>query len=181
MLEPCKNYCMGTGGNKFDKYGMKRRTGGRLCLPDPVDDLIAGLLADGETAEQIVRLTAEHGVTAERVEGLEEQPLVERRIAYLRQQKRATEDTSVPSTPDQCLAFVKKKLVALASSADDDKNKITALKALADVAIDERKNPSAPNTNNPAVDLNKLIGGVPDDDHDRSGDGRGHRLNGGDH
>jgi hypothetical protein len=148
---------MPRGGNRYDQYEAKRRTDGRLCLDSKLDEHICSLLADNEPAEEIIKLLAEQAVTLEQIAALKERPLAQRRIGWLRK-KNAREDQE-PKTADECLAFVKSKLVELSKTATEDKSRIDALKALASVAIDERKNPSVVPSKPAVGDLNSLIGG----------------------
>jgi hypothetical protein len=142
-------------GDQFSKYKAKYRTDGRLCLPDLHDDLICSLLADGESDEEIIKLADTDQAEIDR---LRSDLFAQRRVRWLKD--RNNKEDREPKTPDECLAFVKSRLVSLAKNADGDKPKIDALTALAKVAIEEKKHGSDDGDQsvpNPALEKLKLL------------------------
>lgn len=130
---------MPRGGDTFNKYESKRRTDGRLCLDDLVDESVAKMLAEDELDSEIVTLLADKGVTHERIEAVRLNPLAQRRVKWLR--KTIARDSYEPETPDECLKYVKQQLVAINKGSDTaTKDRITALTQLGKLAIDERTN-----------------------------------------
>ena len=138
-------------GNYYAKYAAKRRADGKLCLDDPLDDLICRVIADGVDPADVPSHLIDEGVTEERVSSLLVRLEGQRRIAYL---KRQIEKQN-PDTPDECLTFVKTSLVKLGQEAGKDSDKINALKALHEVALEEREHSPAPKTT-PNAALEKL-------------------------
>jgi hypothetical protein len=160
---------MPRGGNTFDKYESKRRTDGRLVLENQTDELICNLIVNGEPDEQIILLLDEQEIqcTPNQIEAVKTSPLSARRISWLKKIKARDEYT--PETPDECLSYVKKRLVYIDKCSDTEmKDKIAALSQLAKVAIDERKNKPAapaeqPQKNMALEKLNQLAGTGEDD------------------
>ena len=132
---------MPKGGDHFNKYESKRRTDGRLCLDDLVADSICRMLAEDEDDTEIIKLLAAEGVDQKRIDDVRGQPLAQRRVKWLR--KIIARDNYEPETPDECLKYVKSRLVSIDKSSDTEtKDKIVALRELGKLAIDERKNGS---------------------------------------
>jgi hypothetical protein len=125
---------MAKGGNRYENYAERRRLSGRLALPDKDSENALHFLAEGIEKSNIPEMM-EGKITVEQIDALLATSVGQRRLTFLNQQ-----EDKEPESPDECLKFVKSNLKEISKSAVDDKNKIAALKALADVAIDERKN-----------------------------------------
>jgi hypothetical protein len=108
---------------------------GSGCLDDTRAEQIAWLLGDGRTPEEV---QAHFKLSSGDYQAITATDLFQRRLTYLTNKNKRK--VKLPTTPDECLAFAKRSLVRLSKSADSDKTKVDALKALASVAIDERKN-----------------------------------------
>jgi len=147
---------MSKGTEAHKKWNMVRQLRGSACLPNTIAENIAWLLSDGRTPEEIkAHLTiADDDYTAATTT-----ELFKRRLDYLTKQANRKVKLKMPTTPDECLAFAKRSLVKLSKSAETDKTKVDALKALAAVAIDERKNApiQGPQVQTADADLLKLL------------------------
>ena len=128
---------MPSGGNKFEKYKNRRKVSGRMALDSQQHEDCLHLIAEGNSKEAVTEML---GITAEEIETLLASPLGQRRFQFISQEKARADYE--PSSPDECLSYVKQRLVKL-SKEGEDKVKIEALKSLARVAIDERENQPA--------------------------------------
>jgi hypothetical protein len=127
---------MARGGNRYENYAERRRLSGRLALPDQHAENALHFLAEGVALGDIPKVM-EGQITVEQIDALLSTSVGQRRLTFLKQQEDRERQ---PESPDECLKFVKNHLIGIAKDAADEKTRITALKALADVAIDERKN-----------------------------------------
>ena len=138
-----------------DKKKLYHKIRGSRVLLDKTAEAVAYLLSGKIDEATVLRQV---GIGDEEYNRITKDDDFKARLAYLsnksnRQKKR-------PKSPDECLDYVKKTLWRISKSAGEDKTKIDACKALASVAIDERKNrPSeaaAPQGNSALNELNKL-------------------------
>lgn len=141
---------MAKGGNRYDNYAERRRLSGRLALPDQQAENALHFLAEGIEKADIPEMM-EGRITVEQIDALLATSVGHRRLTFLKQQ-----EDKEPESPDECLKFVKSNLKEISKSALDDKNKIAALKALADVAIDERQNRPAAHVQAEGTALDEL-------------------------
>lgn len=124
-------------GMETDKKKLYHKIRGSRVLADKAAEAVAFLLSSKIDEAAMLRHV---GITDEQYGQIIADDEYKARLAYL--STKSNREKKRPKTPDECLDYVKKSLWTISKSADDDdkKTKIAALKALADVAIDERKN-----------------------------------------
>jgi hypothetical protein len=125
--------------NTYDKYKLTRKVHGKQNLDDPVHEAVVHLAAYSTPDADICHILK---ITQSDVDAILADPLAQKRLAY--KQKLIAKKKVMPKTPEECLSFAKVSLVRLSKSAETGKVQVDALKALASIAIDERKN--APST-----------------------------------
>jgi hypothetical protein len=123
-----------------DKKKLYHKIRGSRVLADKTAEAVAYLLCSGIEEAAMLRHV---GITDEQYNQIIANDDYKARLAYL--SNKSNREKKRPKTPDECLDYVKKTLWKISKSAADDKAKIDACKALAGVAIDERKNrPAGP-------------------------------------
>lgn len=117
--------------NTYDKYELQRRVDGRLNLPNKTHEAAIHLIANGTDAEDVPTFLPE--ITSEEVTALLADPLAQRRLEWKRK-NLGNEAPKCPTSQEGFYQFALKKLWKLANTADADKDKIAALKVLAEIA-----------------------------------------------
>jgi hypothetical protein len=118
-----------------DKKKLYHRLKGSRVLPDETAEAIAYLLAEGADASQVL---TEVEIGIEQYKAILADPAFQARLTYLKNKGAA--QGRLPKTPSDTIQWVRERLITLSRTAEADKVKIDALKALADISMKEIAN-----------------------------------------
>ena len=118
--------------SNYEKYKLTRKVMGKTSLVPYQHEAIADMVANKVPVEHI---QLEFKLTPEALQVILDEPMVQRRIAY----KLKLKTPYIPKTAEQCLEYAIKHLVRLGRKAKTDKDKVSALKNVAEIAIELKK------------------------------------------
>jgi len=141
------------GGDRWELYQARRKEAGKLKLEDPQHELILQMVVKGSSKTAICRELKIDEVDYDGITNtLEFIKRLEWRMHLDENKSKRIE------TPQDAITYAQNNLVKVFKSAESDRDKIAALKMIADIGIAEKKNQCA-NQNNtiPSVEVEENL------------------------